>query len=878
MPLLHLREFTDATRLSAGGGAAAFDDGDAGDAAQAPSRVLSLAYASHPALRSLAACHALLFTALAAAPDLLQQRRMRNPCQGHLAAAQLHGIDAAWDILQHFNAEVQRVLALPLQHRSLLDEMRLAYLVTSDSPNAAMLVAAELAHGRAVPRDVVYTLLSVPCAPDALDVLLRSVVRRGTLNANDFQRCANALLSNDAFFSERTFGGMHGLLCGLVLPALRGDAFDFVSVRWTRLMNKWSRVYTKAGRGVDLQDCLATLLQAVPAAETKLPASFYVRLLGALLDAAVASSAGAAGAEGWARMTAVADAALRLFGRNPEDHHAVWVLLLKGALTVPPLRDDHQRLLAAYRLCARHGCPAAVDRNAFLQVVRLVGAAVAVLPHAEVARVVADLCTFMEQQKTLSFLWLLDGVGTVLAVLWQHHGVAAQGDAAELLRVLDALLRERRVSGVELSNNPAIARALDSFELAGAPAFWWTCGCGQALPCTSQRCTTCLRRSGVSWVCASCKAVHKTPCKGQPCECGAANPRLAAATAASAPLCNTCGLVADASGGCARCEQQERDSKRCVTCAHCGSEYGAGSLHCPQCFGANPDKAVYLWHCPGCDDFNYSIWSACRTCRAVRKTGALCLAFVPWQCGCGALNHPCRLACTTCGVGVHHHTYTCARCDAQVPLRALQRTVLAVDGADVSLHLCPHCRTPHPRDDLVLYSPSLARHCMRCAHAVDPAHIAATTGAVHHCGEVQRVNENYVFRCAHCQNGEELQTGFHCRHCLFPRPEVAALLREEPPITHVWRCLHETGDDGGVLCGQWNYSWCARCLACGTGRPDSPHECCAKALLWSCETCGTANRPIDVLVCSHCKAGLQPVEACTTCGQPHLAFACRVHL
>ncbi|KAG5505040.1 hypothetical protein JKF63_04487 [Porcisia hertigi] len=880
------RELTDHTHVPVGF-SSALGNVVSGDPLHVPFRALLLGYATHPALLSLSTGHTLLFDALSASADLQQQLTMLNPCRGHLVEVQARCIDATWSLVRYYRADTRRVLALSPQHRRHLDEIHLVHLVTTAGPNAGLLVSKELARGCELSLDVACTLLSVPCTPDVLRALLLSTLRSHAvaIDAQRFQRMAHALLSNDNFFTERHFKGMHSLLLDVLLPSLRGeaarrDSFDFVSVRWTTLMNKWSRVYAKFGRGSDLHDCLNRLLQAVPAAETKFPASFYVRLLGAVFDEAMADKSESGTGAGWARIKTVATDAIRLFGRNPEDLHAVWVLLLKGALTLSPLHEDHRRLLEAYHLCAQCGHAVAVNRQGFLQVIRLVAAAVSTSHLSDVTQVVQHFCTFMHEQTSVSFLWLLDGVGTVMTELWQRHRLEAQGEAAQLLRVLEALLRERRVSGVELHSNPAIARALEHFQIGCAPVYWWTCGCGEVLPCTSKRCTLCLRRSSVSWVCSQCRIVHRTPCKTQSCSCDCPNPRLAAALKAKVSICDECGLVTDAAGHCSRCQQQLQENESTVECTHCHSPYKASGVHCPQCFAPNPDKQLYLWHCVKCEDFNYSMWSSCRSCKTPRRTGALCISFVPWRCGCDALNHPCRLTCGRCGTGEHHHTYTCAGCSARVSLHSLRRTSLTVDGRTLSLHLCPRCQCAHPRDDLVLYSPSLSRHCMLCARPVNPS-IISLSGSFLHCGVVQRVAEHYVFRCTTPQcSHTELQTGYHCRHCHFPRPEVEVLLREEgnsaASWSHVWRCLNEVEDDS--LCGQWNYGWCAHCLACGRGRPESLSECRAKAQMWTCVTCGAWNRPIDVLFCPHCSTGLQPMRVCDTCGLPHLSYACRVDL
>ncbi|KPA85830.1 hypothetical protein ABB37_00168 [Leptomonas pyrrhocoris] len=862
-----------------------------------PFQSLTLTYAAHPALRSLAASHTLILESLAKTPDVLQQLTVWNPCGGSMAATRLRCVTAAFAMVEPYRRSVSRMLALPPQQRRLVDEIRLVQLLFFPSPNASLLVSRELERMRdGCTGDVLWTLLSVPCSPEVLRVVLVAALRScpAGLTPQVFQRAVHALLNNDNFFCERTFDDLHRLLVSVVLPAVgvgrsdsgvnaagAGPALDVLAVRWTPLMKKWARVYTKSVKGFLLYDCLCALMRAAPSAETKLPSSFYVQLLGALLDASVAGGADKA-REGWAKMTRVAADALRLFGRNAADLRAIWVLLLKAALTLPPRHEDYQRLLEAYHLCGRCGHTVPLDRQGFLQVTRLVSGAIGAGPPAHA---VHQFCTFLYEQDNVNFLWLLDGIGTTLTDLWEMHGATATGAAQELLTALEKLLRDRRVTGVDIHANPVVARALHRFKLGGPILFWWACGCGEELPCSSKRCTACLRSSGVSWKCAACGQEHKVPCGVQSCSCGQPNPRLAAATRAGHSLCGACGDVKDTRGVCVRCAVQRGAQSRTMECPHCHKTYAPNALHCPHCYAANPIKPpLYLWHCEACDDFNYSIWSSCRTCKVPRRGGAFFMPFVPWACGCGALNHAGRLTCGGCGTGVRHGGFTCAGCHAHVSSKSLRRVVLTVDSKAIAVHLCPHCQTPHPRSDLLLYSPLLPRHCMFCAKTIHPTSVSPR-GAFHHCGAVQGVNENYVFRCLHCaaaghpQQGE-LQTGFHCRHCLFPRPEVEALMvaaeADAAPVTAVWRCLHESED--GALCGQWNYGWSAHCVTCGTGRPDSSFECRAKARLWRCGTCGHANRPIDVLFCPHCKSGLQPVQPCVTCGMPHLSYSCRVNM
>lgn len=874
-----------------------------------PFRPLLLATRHQAASLSLTGLHTLLFTALSASPDVRLQKQCGPSVFGGIAAAELACVEMVFGAIRRglSVASVSPVTYHPLENGQLLLHIRLAWLLFLDAPNTAAAAALELNHVQTCPLPplVLYSLLAIPCDPLALKTLLQhALYPRGAegfavVDAALFQGVVMALLNNDNFFRRESFSAMHRLLMEVALPALKSredihppntnscsssrctsynnsSAFDYLSVRWTPLLKKWARVYGKGAHGFELQDCCMALLAAVPAVETKMPSSFLLRVMGSVLDASSTAAVDVASV-GWERMTQLGRLATRLFGRNAADLHSIWVLLIKAALTLPPIRLDAQRLLEAYHTCAAQGREIEMDRGAFMQVLRLTSAAVGRGTAQDAALLVDYFCRFMTEQEGVSFLWLLDGVGVLLTDLWAVHGLSARPQAVQLSEAMAHVLQRRVVAGVSLQNNPMISHAMEQFQVGPTAAFWWICGCGESLPASSQRCTSCLRRSGASWSCPGCHLPQSLPSRVQRCSCGVSNPRQLAAQASGCNLCDTCGAVQTAPGVCPTCELHAGDAQRDVVCRNCASLYRGAALHCPKCFEPHPDKPLALWKCDRCQHLNYSVWSSCQSCGASRRRGALRFSFLPWPCGCGSLQHPCRMACAACsGKTGEKVAYTCPQCRTVVagPTRTITP---CIPDAAIPLHLCPHCSCVHPRDEMLLHAPSLQRHCMQCANPARAlSHPTTARAAVFHCGVWQTVGEYVPFVCTRCHHTEELQMGFHCRHCLFPRPELAQQQGEASEAGtasyYVWRCLHESND--GDFCGRWNYSWCSQCLSCGNGRPNSAYECRAKALIWVCARCHQTNRPIDLLVCPGCGEGAQSVPPCSACGLPHLSYAC----
>ncbi|CCW66353.1 unnamed protein product [Phytomonas sp. Hart1] len=746
--------------------------------------------------------------------------------------------------------------------------------MTADSQVDTQSLASVLYEVDVLPTQVLASFLSIPASPKLLKLIVDHTVRTngGHLDAALFPLLLGSLLSNDNFFTASYFDAMHAVVRNHVLLHVGGKGihFDYVSVRWTPLMNKWARVYTKKLKAYELYECYQILLGNVPAAETKLPCSFYVRLIGLIMDCGVNKDA--VGSQSrrdcWERLREVAVQALRLFGGNPNDLRVVWTVLLKAALTLEPLSDDWQRTLEAYHICAQSCHLVKVDRGGFLQVVRLVGATIVREPLDAVEQAIIKFLEFLKEQRNASFMWLLDGVGVLLSDLWNTHGAKARPHALLLQDALQKILNDRNITGVTLENNPTIKRTLEWFSIGEATPFWWQCGCGAELPASSKRCIGCLRSSTskISWTCGQCGECHRSPCHCQICNCGAVNPRCSMATKSGYALCKDCGeTLARGDLCCQRCKQHNMKASQRVVCRRCRSSHGANNLYCPFCFIVNTERPLHLWHCGACQEYNYSTWSSCQGCRAVRKAECITMPFLPWLCGCGAANHPCRLVCETCSSGVPSvggkkekakalpsPSYTCVACQNKCFMANVTQTKITIGTISLRIHICEHCKVVHPRDRVVLSASSLSRHCMICSSVVDQEKISSD-GEFYHCGALQRLNENIPFRCCYCKETTYLSVGFHCSNCGWPRPEIENV--SQPYF--IWQCLKEILSDS-ACCGTWNYSWCSQCTSCGQGRSNSPWEYQARAYSWQCDRCLNFNRPIDVLKCSHCAKGTQP--------------------
>lgn len=853
------------------------------DSALRPFKVMAYSLSRFPTLLSLKDLYTLLFSALSRGCDASLDTADAALLSGTTVEGDrcVHGAleeaSPPTTLFSSFPADTSHALRA---HLHIVHVLRLQQVGSTAQRQLEDL----LRHLPGLPSLVVFSLLSIPTDPALLRLITQHAISRngGVVDASLFALLTNALLGNDNFFRCEQFAAMHSIMDEIIITAMDvdGRGFDYLSVRWTPIMNKWARVYTKRNEGEKLYAVFQHLIAVVPAVETKIPCTFYVRLAGALVDAgttAPATDVAPTDQKTWEHLKEVAVRALRLFGRDPAALRQVWVVVLKAALTLPPAEDDCRRVLEAYHLCAQYDQPIVLDRGAFQQVIRLTSAAITRQTTETVGHTVELFCRFLDEEENVSFLWVLDGIGLLLGDLWENHGTTARAQAVSLVEHLRSLLKRRGAGGVELESNPTIARVLEHYLIGTPAAFWWFCGCGAEAPSTSKRCVKCLRACHHSWTCTNCGGAHDTACKSQPCRCGSPNPRMAAACFHGYRLCPSCGDCVQPGAVCATCHVQAQREGATTLCPTCSTWMSANALYCPQCFRVRTGSSLSLWRCDVCFELNYSIWSACQNCpsHTPKRTASFTYIFAPWRCGCGALNHPCRLFCKSCSTHAESiGWYTCTGCGTQQPFRDLDEMAAYGDGSGIQLvHACPTCHTVHPRDQVLLHSPSLPRYCMCCGRRVRLSDVA-TDGSFYHCGVVQSMNENVVFQCGLCAEAG-WQTGYHCAACHQPRPELRDFCGAAPHF--VWRCLREVGDDAS-LCGQWNYSWTPRCLQCGGSRADTVYECRAKARLWTCSRCGHHNRPIDVFQCASCGSAASSVDACETCGQPHLTRSCCVKL
>ncbi|EPY23580.1 hypothetical protein STCU_07644 [Strigomonas culicis] len=772
---------------------------------------------------------------------------------------------------------------------SLLQQLRLVRLMTTTAMSDNSLkvlgdrLSAALRGSQPLPKSVLSGLLRLPCHPTLLRVLVQHVLRldQGKIEADAFEAVMHALLANDNFFRLETFVRMHEIV-ELLLHAVEAAPapFDFVTIKWTPLMTKWARVYTKMFKGDLLYHLFQRLLRAVPEAEVKIPSSFYVYLLGAILDANIYATEKPSA--GWDELLHVAQQALRLHGRSTRGLHALWIVVLKAALTMDPPRRACERLLQGYHACTAAERPAPISHDAFSQLTRHMCTAIgpstlqrhdqrdANSSLEEARALVLSYSKLVLDREDVSFLWVVNAIAAISGALWERFGAAAHSLFAALLETLEKALAARDVAGFHVENNPPLARLMERFGIGQRAAFWWTCGCGYASPSSCSHCLECTQRRKAMWTCSACGSLHSAPCSGQRCHCGQMNPRLTAAIDRSRALCSSCGGVCDEGGACRACTARHGPQPAGLACTFCHAPLKAHMLHCPSCFMPAKGKKLSIWYCAACSGASLSSYSSCQRCGEKRKVGCFTAPFTPWQCGCGAACHPCQWSCRPCssaGPRSPERVYTCAACGCVSSLKTT--IVLQAGGWEIPVRLCDHCGETHPHDRATLQSPKLPRRCALCGTSVPLSH-NFLNGGFYHCGVNQWVNENTPFQCTKCEHRDKKQFGYECRFCFSPRRELC-----EHASTFVWRCVCEAGADG-TPCGHWNYSWSDHCTCCGHVRAQSEWECRARSFLWQCPLCHRENLPTDVYFCRHCKNGIQVPLPCQACGRSHLAHSCDV--
>ncbi|KEG14162.1 hypothetical protein DQ04_00591030 [Trypanosoma grayi] len=749
---------------------------------------------------------------------------------------------------------------------SILDSPLSTIKVNTDGYD--LTVVAELNNFKhPIPCHILQLILSKTATPSLLSrIVSRELEKydREGVGEEFFSACLNGLLANDCFFSLFHFHEMDTILTSIMDKI--GPSFDYLSIRWTPILNKVSRIYMRQCQGEALSRLHFKLLRAIPALETKLPLSYLVRCIGSLVDVGMIREDAS---DVWLTITGMASISIRLYGSVWSSLHSIWILLLKAALTLTPHCLDYARLIEAYHVCASLGHPIVLDKAAFSQVVRFLINTIRFLSLTEMSTAVCNFYRFLREHPSISFLWVTDSLLGVLSEIWRFYGEDASPVVQRFIKDLqEDYFPSLRLSGVRLEDNPAIRRLLEDFNVVKKSDFWWRCGCGTELPASAKRCLTCLRRHNVSWTCVTCGAEHASTGVDSVCACGSENPRTSEANRSGVRLCRDCSDVLTLLGDCAKCENAARQQKAKRQCSFCGNLYSQRDVCCPVCYAANEDKKPMLWRCDSCEEYNQWTWSKCQRCLGRRRVGCIVTPMEPWVCGCGRRNHSCRTGCETCS---RDHSVGAYRCDLCGGISTQHKTLyFSLHSTPLRCIACQNCSNIHPRDRNVVRSPFLQRHCHRCGSKYTFANLPFK-GHCTFCHAFLCYNELCPFVCNNCKFSSP-QIGFHCSSCQAPRADI---MNDD---VFVWRCHREVVDSmtssDTHVCGQWNYSWSNCCTSCGEARAQSKHECRARFLPWVCSHCRHQNLPTDVLLCPRCDSGLQDAPSCSICGLPHLSVNC----
>ncbi|KAH9589457.1 hypothetical protein LSM04_009623 [Trypanosoma melophagium] len=677
----------------------------------------------------------------------------------------------------------------------------------------------------------------------------------------------NGLLANDHFFSPLHFDKMNFILTSII-DKIQSSSFDFLSVHWTPLLNKMSRIYMRQYQGEVLVALHYKLLKVIPELESKLPLLYLLRCMGSLVDAGVVKKDAS---DLWIIIVSVTSLALRLHGSVVENLRSIWVLFFKAAVTLNPKEKIHLRILEAYHVCALLGHSIRLEKAAFSQLIRYLVTAIGSLTLDEISIVFHNFYQFLEEHPSVSFLWITDALIAILSEVWSVHGEAASPFVQNFLKNLEEnYFPSKCLGGVHLANHPAIRLLLENFKVVKKAEFWWCCGCGANLPSSAKRCLICLRRCNISWTCVTCGAQHTTMEVNSKCICGSVNPRAHEAAQRNIHLCTKCGDVVSSLNVCSKCELTSKEQCTLRSCSFCKKMYSQQAICCPSCYTANQDKQPILWRCDACEEYNQWTWSKCQRCPGKRKVGCITFPLVPWVCGCGGRNHSCRIGCESCSTAIRGG-YTCNSCGLVSNNHSKHHVIIGSEK--LRLIICEHCKNVHPRDCIVLSSPFLPRHCHQCGVEYTGTNTSNNKNHCTFCNALLCYNEFNPFFCNRCDFFFP-QCGFNCTSCGAPRGDIVA------DNVFVWRCHREVSEETktigseNLICGHWNYSWSGRCTFCGESRAYHKYECRARFVPWVCSSCDRHNLPTDVLLCPSCDNGLQIANDCSICGSPHLCIEC----
>jgi hypothetical protein len=775
-----------------------------------------------------------------------------------------------------------------------------------------------------------------------------------------------ALLNNDHFFQASSSSGalttIHSVLMRLlqVIPSgsvtqqSHAHCVQLRDIDWAALLNKTSRVYLNKKRGQELLAVHRVLLQKFAGISLRMPHNYILRVVGAVFDEALIKQEldGALVPTAWTDISELLRWAVPLVSQADRVQRALVAIGRKAAVQlvhsdseqVVGATDDHviaARLLELYEICAAHRIvsPASSEKDSFQQLTRYMSPALfddvlrstrrdaagmgdASSHHADDIRMLDLWLSYIEKDASVKFSWILDAVLTFLRSIQEASVVAAGVPAAanrfalHLLSALETtLLPGRNAAGIRPRSVPNIRRVLEALGVVPPSPFWWTCGCGAANPACSTHCYSCMRRGRVAWKCGTCAAEHSsstslTRSKSEHCHaCKTMHPRFAAAQRALQDVCSVCHAVYDpALGDCTACsgsgEGQGGEATNCQTCGHMMS---LNSPLCPRCLSRNLLSDVKLWHCSTCRNYSYSTWSKCQRCAphvtSVKAANALTVPFFTWKCGCGTVQHPCKLGCSTCtnsgtsGNDPSQQKFCCSQCHRTSHLR---RSILQdYDSSTLRITLCEHCAFPHPRDHVLLTLPkAVPRPCVSCGRSyVAKQGNGLGPQVCGHCLSLQPINTNLPFLCASasCTPPATPQSpampsqwqwsNMECTTCRTLRSDAAVYC--DP---FVWKCLAPLTDSSDVvsdedvddhtdahICNHWNPSWTSSCRQCRVPRRHAPEdEIRAKYIPWTCSVCHTSHPATAVLECPVCRQGQQPapIEPCTSCGLHHIAWRC----
>lgn len=729
--------------------------------------------------------------------------------------------------------------------------------------------------------------------------------KRGAAAAHLFTSLVNALLSNDLFFSassghdmkqdnglaksaslSSSFSELHQLLCSELLSAVpswyeakinscvNGSAgastrtntnevpssftrltplssflYSFSRhLRWTPLLHKLCRVYTKAGRGLDLLECHHRLLQAIPEAEAHWPRSYYIRLMGALLDegkrlpteeteeeryrtasyfAGVythTSKSDPIAVRSWRSIAEVGKRAVSIFQSSTQDARSLWVVLCKAALTMHPVFFSCERLLEAYRLMVTDESDDSVldyplrgeratrvwevDIGGLQQIVRLVRSAMVCTP----SMFAASTGLLEEKEKLL-----------MLLRAYKSHILNLLDDFLQLYRFTSA----RGTNGLNSGANQASGSTTLSYSS------WWVEQVGfvmldlkSVMEAVSP--VSLSKGSNDSWSLLETHVEHEAvekltrtiaelarqiPVRGEKSVGTREGLQVLQKHAQWSPVLEWLNLLP-------------------ISDTQSSEMLEISSIRQTDNLLPSQRESLYL---------------------SSSSSPRYCYDSPFWSCGCGKENTLSDICCSFCTpLGSTAHCFTCPTCYEKVSHPLVYQSVVRGHASESSevftmdAHLCPYCFTSHPRDQRLAYAllhknalsnpcedlvegntvncKDADRHCLLCGSLVPPTSMVQLKEILEdanpslpsvfffHCGVYQCVDEHRPFFCpcqcsptkksslaslpgALSENSNnatcgEWQASYHCAFCFSPRPEICASHTEDGTF-YCWQCTRE---------------------------------------------------------------------------------------